>query len=65
MMGYYKDVTYCLLPSGTPEFSPIENMFGRIKQMLRCMEFKSKEHVAEEVSKAMFGMTSYDLGMCF
>ena len=54
-----------MTPSGTPEFSPIENMFGKVKQKLRCMKFKTKEQVAEEVSKTMFGLTSYDLGMCF
>ena len=65
MMDFGKDVTYFLLPSSTPEFSPIENMFEKIKQKLRCMEFKSKQHVAEEVSKGMIEMTSYQLGMCF
>ena len=39
----YDKITALYLPSTTPEFSPIENMFGRIKQNLRSMEFNNKE----------------------
>ena len=33
-------------PSNTPEFSPIENMFGYVKKKLQDMEFKSRETAA-------------------
>ena len=39
----YDKITALYLPSTTPEFSPIENMFGRIKQKLRSMEFNNRE----------------------
>ena len=39
----YDKITALYLPSTTPEFSPIENMFGRIKQKLRSMEFNNKK----------------------
>jgi len=39
----YDKVKALFMPSTTPEFSPIENLFGRMKQKLRCMEFINKE----------------------
>ena len=39
----YDKINALYLPSTTPEFSPIENMFGRIKQKLRSMEFNNRE----------------------
>ncbi len=32
-----------LTPSNTPEFSPIENMFGLVKKRLKDIEFETKE----------------------
>ena len=61
----YDQITALYIPSTTPEFSPIENLFGKIKQKLRSMEFINKEQVASEVSSTMFSMSSYDIGMCF
>ena len=29
------------------------------------MEFNNKEQVAAEVSSTMFGMSAYEIGMCF
>ena len=43
-------------PSNTPEFSPVENMFGLVKKKLQDYEFKKVEKVAEAVSKMMFGL---------
>lgn len=31
-----------LTPSNTPEFSPVENLFGYAKKKLKDMEFKNK-----------------------
>lgn len=45
------DVSMLLTPSNTPEFSPIENMFGYIKKKLQDLEFFNKEHVAKVISK--------------
>lgn len=43
-------------PSNTPEFSPVENMFGLVKKKLQDYEFTKVEKVAEAVSKMMFGL---------
>ena len=50
------DVSMLLTPSNTPEFSPIENMFGYIKKKLQDLEFFNKEHVAKVISKQMFSL---------
>lgn len=36
-----ENVSLLLTPSNTPEFSPIENMFGYVKRKLMDMEFNS------------------------
>ena len=41
-------------PSNTPEFSPIENMFGYVKKELQDMKFDSPGKVATIISNAMF-----------
>ena len=44
-------------PANTPEFSPIENMFGYVKNtLLKDMDFISNLNVAVKVSHAMFGL---------
>ena len=40
-----------LLSSNSPEFSPIENMFGCIKRELRDFEFQSKTKYKEKPLK--------------
>ena len=45
-----------LLPSHTPEFSPIENMFGLIKKHMRDYQFKQKENAALKIMQEMFGL---------
>ena len=48
-----------LTPSNTPEFSPIENMFGHIKRELRDLEIKgSAQSKPSKLSKAI-------LDVCF
>jgi len=42
-------------PANTPQFSPIENMFGLTKKKLQDIEFKEVNRVAKMVSKVMFG----------
>ena len=34
-----------LTPSNTPEFSPVENLFGYSKKKLQDTDFKTKEEV--------------------
>lgn len=43
-----------LTPSNTPEFSPIENLFGYAKKKLWDMDFTSKEEVVKSVTDFMF-----------
>ena len=37
------------LPSHSPEFSPVENMFSLLKKKIRNEEFKNKEYLATVV----------------
>ena len=46
-----------LTPSNTPEFSPIENMFGYVKRTIQDMEFSSNETVAKKVATVIFNLT--------
>ena len=41
-----ENVSMLLPPSNTPEFSPIENMFGYVKRKLQDMEFNNEVQVA-------------------
>ena len=41
-----ENVSMLLTPSNTPEFSPIENMFGYVKRKLQDMEFNNEVQVA-------------------
>ena len=59
-------VNLLLTPANTPEFSPIENLFGHVKRKLSDFEFergtKGKEKpkkLALEVMKVMFGVKRY------
>ncbi len=40
-----------LTPANTPEFSPVENMFGLVKKRMRDLKFKTKEELTLEISK--------------
>jgi len=44
-------------PSCSPQFSPIENMFAKLKKKLRDYQFKTKEKTAVKISEVMFGMS--------
>ena len=59
-------VNLLLTPSNTPEFSPIENLFGHVKRKLSDFEFKRGEigkkkplRLAFEVMKVMFEVQQY------
>jgi transposase len=52
----YPYVKMLLTPSNTPEFSPIENLFGYAKKKLIDLNFKSKEQVVKTVTDLMFSM---------
>jgi transposase len=43
-------------PSNTPQFSPIENMFGLIKNRMKDYYFKNKEDTAFHIMNEMFGL---------
>ena len=59
-------VNLLLTPSNTPEFSPIENLFGYVKRTLSDFEFEKGKKgmvktriLAFEVMKVMFGVKRY------
>ena len=59
-------VNLLLTPSNTPEFSPIENLFGYVKRTLSDFEFERGKKgmvktriLAFEVMKVMFGVKRY------
>ena len=59
-------VKLLLTPSNTPEFSPIENLFGHVKRTLSDFEFERGKKgmvktriLAFEVMKVMFGVKKY------
>ena len=59
-------VNLLLTPSNTPEFSPIENLFGHVKRTLSDFEFERGKKgmvktriLAFEVMKVMFGVKRY------
>ena len=41
-----KSAKMMLLPSNTPQFSPIENMFGLTKKKMMDLEIKGKKELA-------------------
>ena len=45
-----------LLPSNTPQFSPIENMFGYVKGAMKDYVFRRKEDTTLEIMRVMFGI---------
>ena len=49
------------LPSNSPQFSPIENMFGFVKQKLKDMVFKKKEELVLQVVNTMFNLTEQQI----
>jgi hypothetical protein len=49
-----------LTPSNTPEFSPIENMFGMVKVKLKDYEFKKKEALTKEVMRTLFNLSLHN-----
>lgn len=57
-----KNIKMLLTPSNTPEFSPIENMFGYVKRKLQDLEFKSKEQAAKLIAEQMFGLKKSIIG---
>jgi transposase len=42
-------------PSASPQLSPIENMFGKTKTMLRDYKITNKKCMASKISEIMFG----------
>jgi len=52
-----KRVELLLTPSNSPQFSPIENMFGYVKRKFQDETYKSKEELACKVINMMFSLT--------
>lgn len=45
-----------LTPSNSPQFSPVENLFGYIKRSLQDQSYKTKEELVCGVMNAMFSL---------
>ena len=63
LVSRYERVELLLTPSNTPEFSPIENLFGYVKRKLKDFEFEKeikgkmkRQRLAYEVMKVMFNI---------
>ena len=52
-------------PSNTPEFSPIENMFGMAKVRLKDQEFKTKEELTKAVIKTFYSLKPHNINGFF
>ena len=53
----YNRLEMLMTPSNSPQFSPIENMFGYVKQRLRDEVYRSKEELTRKVVNTMFKLT--------
>ena len=51
---YQNRVTLLYTPPGTPQFSPIENMFGALKRKMKDYNFYTKEQTAKKVATILF-----------
>ena len=49
------NVTLLYTPSNTPQFSPIENLFGVLKKDLRDYIFQTKEDTVKRINSLVFG----------
>ena len=45
-----------LTPSNTPDFSPIENMFGITKKRMKDYEFKTKNELTKAVIDTFYNL---------
>ena len=54
-MTHYPNTHVLYTPAQTPQFSPIENMFGYTKTKLKEFMFNSKEELTIKVISLMFG----------
>ena len=48
-----------LTPSNTPEFSPVENLFGYVKKKLQDEDIQTKEQVTYSVTDFMFSLKEF------
>jgi len=53
------------LPAYSPEFSPIEEMFCKVKVFLRSTRARTREVLEEEVAQALLTVTSQGAHGCF
>ncbi len=48
------------LPAYSPDFSPIEEMFSKVKAFLRRMKARTREALEEAITQALLEVTSHD-----
>jgi transposase len=51
---------YLFLPAYSPDFNPIENMWSKVKQILRTIKARTQEELFEAVAKALNMVTAED-----
>lgn len=56
-----KNLTILYTPASTPQFSPIENMFGFTKKILRDYIFRDKKATAKKISEVMFAFSKCEI----
>lgn len=53
------------LPPYSPDFSPIENIWSKVKQLLRTAEARDIPRLMEAIAKALAAVTAQDCYNCF
>ena len=48
------------LPSYSPDFSPIEEAFSKVKALLRCAAARTREALVEAIGRALDAVTARD-----
>jgi hypothetical protein len=50
-----------MTPARTPQFSPIENLFSKVKRDLMDYFFENKEKTSQKISDLMFSYNEIDI----
>ena len=48
-------------PALTPQFSPIENMFGKVKSTMKPFTFSKKEDCVQKICEVMFSFKKIEM----
>ncbi len=54
-----------VLPASSPDFSPIEEAFSKLKTVLRRTKARTREALEEAIAQALLMVTSQDAGGWF